>query len=156
MVKDFKKRYNKFNDHLTEKIIEDQFKDLTSHDLKRIKKVMADHEELGKRLQLKKEKQKQHIYGTKDYKERVERDLSKGKTPPSYFKNVSETELHRCMLNEINMRSIFNDYQYIDVGGFDGDVLIPNERPEKADRIKIHQGKQGLHGVPNNMNKLKK
>ena len=47
------------------------------------------------------------------------------------------------------MKSVFNDYQYIDVGGFDGDVLIPNERTEKADRIKVHQGKQGIHGFPN-------
>ncbi|RLK63163.1 capsid protein [Atopobacter sp. AH10] len=149
MGKAIEEEYNQFNERLTQKLSKDQYRDLTSHDLKRIRKVMAENEELGKRLQLKISKQMQHIYETEDYKERVERDLNKGKTPPSYFRNVSETELHRYMLNKINMKSIFNDYQYIDVGDFDGDVLIPNERPEKADRIKVHQGKQGLHGVPN-------
>ena len=149
MEKSIEKEYNKFNEKLKQKLSKEQYRDLTSHDLKRINKVMSEHEELARRLQLKERKQKQHIYGTEDYKERVKRDLNKGKTPPSYFRNVSETDIYKYMLKEINMKSVFNDYQYIDVGGFDGDVLIPNERTEKADRIKVHQGKQGIHGIPN-------
>lgn len=149
MEKAIEKEYNRFNERLKQKLSKEQYRDLTSHDLKRIRKVMAENEELGERLKLKIIKQKQHIYGTEDYKERVERDLNKGKPLPSYFRNVSETDIYKYMLKEINMKSVFNDYQYIDVGGFDGDVLIPNERTEKADRIKVHQGKQGIHGIPN-------
>lgn len=149
MEKAIEKEYNRFNGRLKQKLSKEQYRDLTSHDLKRIRKVMAENEELGERLKLKIIKQKQHIYGTEDYKERVERDLNKGKPLPSYFRNVSETDIYKYMLKEINMKSVFNDYQYIDVGGFDGDVLIPNERTEKADRIKVHQGKQGIHGIPN-------
>lgn len=149
MEKAIDKEYNRFNERLNQKLSKNQYWDLTSHDVKRIRKVMAENEELGERLKLKVIKQKQHIYGTEDYKERVERDLNKGKPLPSYFRNVSETDIYKYMLKEINMKSVFNDYQYIDVGGFDGDVLIPNERTEKADRIKVHQGKQGIHGIPN-------
>ena len=149
MEKMIEKEYNRFNERLNQKLSKEQYRDLISHDLKRIRKVMAENEELGERLKLKVIKQKQHIYGTEDYKERVERDLNKGKPLPSYFRNVSETDIYKYMLKEINMKSVFNDYQYIDVGGFDGDVLIPNERTEKADRIKVHQGKQGIHGIPN-------
>ena len=149
MEKAIEKEYNRFNERLKQKLSKEQYRDLTSHDLKRIRKIMAENEELGERLKLKVIKQKQHIYGTEDYKERVERDLKKGKPLPSYFRNVSETDIYKYMLKEINMKSVFNDYQYIDVGGFDGDVLIPNERTEKADRIKVHQGKQGIHGIPN-------
>lgn len=82
MEKAIEKEYNRFNERLKQKLSKEQYRDLTSHDLKRIRKIMAENEELGERLKLKVIKQKQHIYGTEDYKERVERDLKKGETTP--------------------------------------------------------------------------
>lgn len=152
MVKDFRKRYNTFNDHHTDKITEDQFKDLTSHDLKRIKKVMAEHEEMGKRLRLKEEKQKQHIYGTKDYKdykERIIREIEKGNSLPSYFAaDTSSEDIYNFMLLNSNMNNIFRRYQLIDIGKLIGtDILIDGDF-KNASQIKVMQSKRGIHGVP--------
>lgn len=154
LVKDFRKRYNKFNDHLTEKITEDQFKDLTSHDLKRFKKVMAEHVEMGQRLRLKtvgSGNQLSHILGSQEYKDRV----SKGEHP-SYFEEGSNLkDIHNHMLQEMNMSNIFQRYQFIDIRRINGTyVYIDRDTGEFiseniANQIKIYQSKTGIHGIPN-------
>nr|WP_306468403.1 phage minor capsid protein [Facklamia hominis] len=149
MEKVIEKEYNKFNEKLNQKLSKEQYRDIISHDLKRINKVMSEHEELARRLQLKERKQKQHIYGTDDYKERVKRDLNKGKTPPSYFKNISSKSIHNIILKEINMRKIFNQYQYIDIKNIDGAYIDSTGKISKINQVNIKHGKQGIHGVPN-------
>ena len=77
---------------MTDKIAEQQFRDLTSHNLRRIKKVMKEHEEIGQRLQLK--ERTQHILGIEDYEDRLTRDLVKGKVEQSWFEKVSEFKIY--------------------------------------------------------------
>lgn len=148
--KDFKERYNKFNNKLTHRVTEQQFKDLTSHNLELIKKVMQEHEEIGKRLQMKiagEASQLTHILGSDEYKRRI----SDGENP-SYFKEGTDLEaLHRHMLKEMDMAKMFMHFQFINIGEFEGvHVFRKGERKsKKADQIKVHQAKDGVHGVPN-------
>ncbi|WP_342610065.1 polymorphic toxin type 50 domain-containing protein [Eremococcus coleocola] len=141
MEADFKKRYNSFNDKLTDKITEKQFKDLTSHDLNRIKEVMLNNEELGNRLKLKEFKQKEHIYGTEEYNNR--------NNGQSYFKDITERKLYNYMLKNMDMKKIYQHYQFIDTKKIYGIDMINKITPVSSDQIKIHQGKDGIHGVPN-------
>lgn len=99
LVKDFRKRYNTFNDHLTDKITEDQFKDLTSHDLKRIKKVMAEHEEMGQRLRLKLNEQEKHVLGSEQYV----RHFKEGYYPSYFSSDTDSFELYEHILGNMNM-----------------------------------------------------
>ena len=86
MEKAVEKEYNQFNEKLTQKLSKDQYKDLTSHDLKRIRKVMAENMELGQRLQLKQSaeaSQMTHIKDTDEYLMRI----NNGERPSYFEKN---------------------------------------------------------------------
>lgn len=150
MEKSIEKEYNRFNERLNQKLSKEQYRDLTSHDLKRINKVMSEHEELARRLQLKERKQKQHIYGTEDYKERVKRDLVKYGTKPSYFLNVSNEEIYDLLLKNMDMKKIYNQYQYINVADIEGKFIDKSGEEKGINQINIKHGKNGIHGVPNN------
>lgn len=141
MEADFKKRYNSFNDKLTNKITEKQFKDLTSHDLNRIKEVMLNNEELGNRLKLKEFKQKEHIYGTEEYNNR--------NNGQSYFKDITERKLYNYMLKNMDMKKIYQKYQFINTDGINGVHILPSGQNINSNQIKMHQSKGGIHGVPN-------
>ena len=141
MEADFKKRYNNFNDKLTDKITEKQFKDLTSHDLNRIKEVMLNNEELGNRLKLKEFKQKEHIYGTEEYNNR--------NNGQSYFKDITERKLYNYMLKNMDMKKIYQHYQFIDTEDIGGIHVFEDFEEKQANQIKVHQSKNGVHGVPN-------
>ncbi|WP_034907916.1 phage minor capsid protein [Eremococcus coleocola] len=141
MEADFKKRYNNFNDKLTDKITEKQFKDLTSHDLNRIKEVMLNNEELGNRLKLKEFKQKEHIYGTEEYNNR--------NNGQSYFKDITERKLYNYMLKNMDMKKIYQKYQFINTDGINGVHILPSGQNINSNQIKMHQSKGGIHGVPN-------
>lgn len=138
---DFKMRYNKFNDKLIEKITEDQFRDLTSHNLSKIRRVMKENEEIGSRLSLKSSKQSEHIFGTKDFINRNDGQ--------SYFKDTSNTIVYNHMLKNMDMKSIFRKYQFINNGSIESIHVFTNGKKDKANQIKIHQSKNGIHGVPN-------
>lgn len=148
MEKAIEKEYNKFNERLNQKLSKEQYRDLTSHDLKRINKVMSEHEELARRLQLKERKQKQHIYGTEDYKESVKRDLIKYGTKPSYFLNISNEEIYDLFLKNMDMKKIYN--QYINVADIEGEFIDKIGEEKGINQINVKHSKNGIHGVPNN------
>lgn len=82
---------------------------------------MAENEEMGQRLRLKEEKQKQHIYGTEDYKKRIIREIEKGNSLPSYFAADTFSEnIYNFMLLNSNMNNIFRRYQFVDIRQING------------------------------------
>ncbi|PKY89709.1 capsid protein [Falseniella ignava] len=143
MEKAIEKEYNKFNERLKQKLSKEQYRDLTSHDLKRINKVMSENIELGQRLRLKNNKQDQHIIGTEQYNIRNDGQ--------SYFKNTTSKALHDFILSKIDMKSIFRHYQFIDIEKDDVDAVhvYMDGSDIEADQIKVHQSGKGIHGVPN-------
>lgn len=141
MEADFKKRYNNFNDKLTDKITEKQFKDLTSHNLNRIKQVMSENKEISKRLKLKNNKQNEHIFGTEEYNNRNDGQ--------SYFKDTTESEIYNYMLKNMDMKKIYQKYQFINTDGINGVHILPSGQNINSNQIKMHQSKGGIHGVPN-------
>lgn len=141
MEKEFNKEYNEFNKKLAKPLDKQQYNDLTSRNLRKIKRVISKNEELNQRLSLIGEKQLQHILGSEEYLNR--------KSGQSYFVNVNNNELHEYMLENMDMNKVFNRYQFIDDNRFDGVHMLPNGKGAQSDQIKIHQGKGGIHGVPN-------
>ena len=143
MEKAIEKEYNRFNERLNQKLSKEQYRDLTSHDLKRINKVMSENIELGQRLRLKNNKQDQHIIGTEQYNIRNDGQ--------SYFKNTTSKALHDFILSKIDMKSIFRHYQFIDIEKDDVDAVhvYMDGSDIEADQIKVHQSGKGIHGVPN-------
>lgn len=139
--KEKEKRYNNLNKNLTQKLSREEFDDLTSHDLERIKKVMASNEEIGQRLSLKETKQEQHILGSDEYNKR--------NNGQSYFENTNSRTLHNHMLKNMEMSDMFRRYQFVESGRIKGVHVQKNGTADKANQIKVHQGKGGLHGVPN-------
>lgn len=151
MEKAIEKEYNKFNERLNQKLSKEQYRDLTSHDLKRINKVMSEHEELARRLQLKRSaeaSQMTHIKDTDEYLRRI----NNGERPSYFEKNTDEIKLYHHMLKNMDMNKNFSRYQFIDIGEFKGiyiDQYDTQLNEKKANQIKIHQSNKGIHGVPN-------
>lgn len=141
LVRDFEMRYNRFNENLNQKLTKEQFKDLTSHNLSRIKKVMIENDEIGNRLSLKISKQFEHLLGTEDYLNRNDGQ--------SYFIKPNEKVVYDHMLRNMDMKKIFNRYQFIPIGSINGVHIVDTMEKIKADQIKVHQSSKGIHGVPN-------
>lgn len=114
--------------------------------MKRIKKVMAEHEELGQRLRLKMNRQEKHVLGS----EECSKYFNEGDYPSYFSSDTDLIKLHEHILEKMNMDKNFNRYQHIDIGNFDGITAIGN-KPNylKSDQIRVHQSNNGIHGVPN-------
>ncbi|HFI0682441.1 TPA: phage minor capsid protein [Streptococcus suis] len=134
-------RYNKFNEKLQNKITKAQYLDLISHDIKRIEKVTESNAELANRLSLKIEKQQQHIKGSEAFEKR--------NNGQSYFVKATAEVIHTHMLTNMDMNKLFRRYQFIESGRIKGVHVQKDGTEDKANQIKVHQGKGGLHGVPN-------
>ena len=123
--------------------------DLLHRDYSREKVVKAPHDPATKRfikqrLTQRPGKQKQHIYGSKEYNERVKRSDQQ----PSYF-TVSADEIDTLVKSQINMNKLGQRYQFIDAGKPIGHY-ITNKGKINAEttRMKVHQSKKGYHAVP--------
>jgi hypothetical protein len=143
----WQKAYNRFNDKLANSILtKAQYNDLMSHDVKRIKQVMSEVVEIDERLRLRKDKQRQHILGTEQYLERVQKDALIGKAP-SYF-TISEQQIHNLTLKNMNMTRLFTDFQYVNAEDVNG---IDVRSGLATDYIKVHHAygkRKGIHVVP--------
>ena len=123
--------------------------DLLHRDYSREKVVKVPHDPATKRfikqrLTQRTGKQKQHIYGSKEYNERVKRSDQQ----PSYF-TISTDEIDTIVKNRINMNKLGQRYQFIDAGKPIGHY-ITNKGKINAEttRMKVHQSKKGYHAVP--------
>lgn len=95
------------------------------------------------RLQQRSGKQRQHIYGSKEYNERV----NKGEHP-SYF-TISQEELDSLVKEKINFNKLGDRYQYADFNRPVGYYLNKSGTVKgRTSRIKIHQSQKGYHAVP--------
>lgn len=139
--KALEKRYNEFNKHLTQKISKDEYMDFVSHDLDKIRRVVESNSELSARIALKEVKQEQHILGSTEY---TKRDNGQ-----SYFVNTTAEAIHTHMLTNMDMNELFRRYQFVDIGQNKGVFVSDIDGSKDADQIKVHQGKKGIHGVPN-------
>jgi SPP1 gp7 family putative phage head morphogenesis protein len=146
------KSYNIFRDNLNSDIFMEQYRELKSHDAKRIKAVMEQVPELKERLKLK-QRQSQHIKGDPEYDARVERDRANGKEP-SYF-NISDSELYEKTLSTIDIDKLFQQFQFIDFGEEVGVHIDKKGKKSPATRGKVHQAKDGIHVVPEKDRKKK-
>lgn len=99
---------------------------------------------IKQRLHQRPGKQRQHIYGTKEYNERV----SKGNSLPSYF-TISAKEIDAIVKTRINFNKLGNRYQFVDAGKPIGHYVTNKGRTNViTTRMKIHQSKKGYHAVP--------
>lgn len=99
---------------------------------------------IKQRLRQRPGKQRQHIYGTKEYNERV----SKGNSLPSYF-TISAKEIDAIVKTRINFNKLGNRYQFVDAGKPIGHYVTDKGRTNViTTRMKIHQSKKGYHAVP--------
>lgn len=89
-------------------------------------------------------KQRQHIYGTREYNERV----SKGGPQPSYF-TINADELDSLIKAKVKFNKLGDRYQYVDFSKPVGHYLNKNGTVNKpTTRAKVHQSKRGYHAVP--------
>lgn len=123
--------------------------DLLHRDYSREKVVKVPHDPATKRfikqrLTQRTEKQKQHIYGSKEYNERVKRSDQQ----PSYF-TVSADEIDTLVKSQINMNKLGQRYQFIDAGKPIGHYITNKGKINvETTRMKVHQSKKGYHAVP--------
>lgn len=102
-------------------------------------------------------KQRQHIYGTKEYNERVQNDWKRYKQgkvkqffKPSYF-TVSEDKIDRIVKDNINVKRLGEKQQYIHAEypiGFYRTVKNGKLVEYETNRMKVHFSKKGYHAVP--------
>ena len=123
--------------------------DLLVRDYSREKVVKVPHDPATKhfikqRLTQRPGKQLQHIYGTKEYNERV----SKGNSLPSYF-TISANEIDAIVKTRINFNKLGDRYQFVDAGKPIGHYVTDKGRTNViTTRMKVHQSKKGYHAVP--------
>lgn len=99
---------------------------------------------IQQRLTQREGKQLQHIYGTKEYNERVERSSQS----PSYF-TISADELDSIVKTNVNMNKLGDRYQYVDAGRPIGRYITNSGKVNaETSRMKVHQSKKGYHAVP--------
>lgn len=98
---------------------------------------------IQQRLHQRPGKQLQHIYGSKEYNERV----SRGEYP-SYF-TITADEVDAIVKERINFNKLGDRYQFIDANKPIG-KYVTNKGKTKVDttRMKVHQSKKGYHAVP--------
>lgn len=102
-------------------------------------------------------KQRQHVYGTKEYNERTQinwRRHQKGKAPefykPSYF-TISADELDKIVKDKINLKKIGEKQQFIHTDnpvGYYRTTRNGKFVEYETNRIQIHLSKNGYHAVP--------
>ena len=99
---------------------------------------------IKQRLKQRYGKQMQHIYGSKEYNERI----SRGGKEPSYF-TITADELDALVQEGINFNKLGDRYQFVDTGQPIGHYVTNNgEIDVITTRIKVHQSKKGYHAVP--------
>lgn len=99
---------------------------------------------IKQRLRQRPGKQRQHIYGTKEYNERV----SKGNSLPSYF-TISAKEIDAIVKTRINFNKLGDRYQFVDANKPIGHYVTDKGRTNViTTRMKVHQSKKGYHAVP--------
>lgn len=122
---------------------------LLHRDYSREKVVRIPHSEEAKRfikqrLTQRKGKQLQHIYGMKEYNERVKRSDQQ----PSYF-TISADEVDTIVKTHVNINKLGNRYQFIDANRPIGHYITNKGRIDVVTtRMKVHQSKKGYHAVP--------
>lgn len=121
-----------------------------------------NEKEISEGLKQKVDKQNQHIYGTKEYNEHVERDRKKympGKYEqpylPGYFlidnKQIDEIVKNNVDVRKMNGKQIIAvDYpiSYYRTATKDGKII-----QYKTNRMKVHFSKKGYHAVPYTLKK---
>lgn len=99
---------------------------------------------IKQRLRQRPGKQRQHIYGTKEYNERV----SKGGPQPSYF-TISADEIDSIVKTRVNFNKLGDRYQFVDAGEPIGHYITNKGNIDVlTTRMKVHQSKKGYHAVP--------
>jgi hypothetical protein len=93
-------------------------------------------------------KQMQHIAGTTEYEERVERDRRKGKIPSPI--TIGIARLDTLTLEKMDMDKLFQQYQFVDYGEPIGQFIKDRVNKGSTNRGKVHQSTSGLHVVPQN------
>lgn len=121
-----------------------------------------NEKEISERLKQKVDKQNQHIYGTKEYNERVERDRKKYisvKYEQPYLLGyflIDSKQIDEIVKNNVDMRKmngkqiIAVDYPiaYYRTATKDGKII-----QYKTNRMKVHFSKKGCHAVPHTLKK---
>lgn len=107
---------------------------------------------IKQRLHQRPGKQRQHIYGSEEYNERV----SKSGPRPSYF-TISANEIDSIVKTRVNFNKLGDRYQFVDAGEpighyitNEGNIDVPTTR------MKVHQSKKGYHAVPTMPREMRK